>query len=103
MPTKWTPEEDALIQKLREEGFTAREIALRVKRSDGAIRARFSTLKILKNKSWSAEDKQQLLYLRDTEKWPIRKLAAHFDVSVRAIEGMLATVRSNTDAGKNNS
>lgn len=97
---RWTPEEDELLHKLREEGFTAREIAVRVKRSEAAVKTRFSTLKIRKNKSWTPEEKQQLLQLRD-ERWSIRKLAAHFDVSERAIEGMLATVRSQTIPGEN--
>jgi len=92
MPTKWTPEEDALIQKLREEGFTAREITVRVKRSEAAIKTRFSFLKIRKNKSWTPEEKEELLRLR-SERWSIRKLAAHYGVSERAIEGMLAILR----------
>ena len=98
---RWTPEEDELLHKLREEGFTGREIALRLKRSEAAIRMRCSTLKLRKNKKWTAEEKQQLLHLREIERWSIRKLATHFDVSERAIEGMLATVRSQTIPGKN--
>lgn len=93
---RWTPEEDELLHKLRDEGFTGREIAVRLKRSEAAIRMRCSNLKLKKNKSWTQEEKEQLLHLREIEKWPIRKLAAHFDVSVRAIEGMIATVRSQT-------
>lgn len=91
---RWTPEEDELLHKLRQEGFTAREIAVRIKRSEAAVKTRFSTLKIRKNKRWTPEEKQQLLHLRDTERWSIRKLATHFDVSERAVEGMLAILRS---------
>jgi IS30 family transposase len=98
---RWTPEEDELLHKLREEGFTGREIAVRLKRTEAAIRMRCSHLKLKKNKKWTAEEKQQLLQLRD-ERWSIRKLAAHFDVSERAIEGMLATVRSQTIPGDKN-
>lgn len=101
MPTKWTEAEDELIVKLRHEGFTAREIAIRVKRSEAAVKTRFSLLKVRKNKSWTAEEKEQLLHLREIERWPIRKLAAHFDVSESSIEGMLAILRSQSIPGKN--
>lgn len=66
MAKRWTKEEDELILKLREEGFTSREMELRLPgRTDSAIRMRLSSIaKDKMNKPWADEEKALALQLR---------------------------------------
>lgn len=60
MAKRWTKEEDELLLKLREEGFTSREMALRLPgRTDSAIRMRLSAIATDKmNRTWTEEEKE---------------------------------------------
>lgn len=66
MAKRWTPEEDALLLKLRGEGLTAREIAQQVSgRTHAAIRTRLATIaEDNKNRSWTEEEKALLLEMK---------------------------------------
>ena len=45
MAKRWTPEEDALMLKMREEGYTAREIAAALpERTYAAVRTRIASI-----------------------------------------------------------
>jgi len=97
---RWTEEEDEVLHTLWQEGYTAREIALRLKRTPAATKARIHAKGLKKNKNWTTEEKQRLLQLRH-EGTPTKKLARLFGCSEKAVSSMLAFLRSNTDAGKN--
>lgn len=58
MAKRWAEEEDKLILKMREEGFTTKEMAARLDgRTDRAITARFRTLGAeLLNRRWTKEE-----------------------------------------------
>lgn len=63
MAKRWSPEEDELLLKLRQEGFTAREIAIRVKRSESAVKTRLAD-KFKVRKRWTKEEEDELFELR---------------------------------------
>ena len=68
MAKRWTEEEDNKLIKLREEGFTYREIAIRLQRTEGAVRTRAQQV-LDKNqirKRWSEEEKALAIELRST-------------------------------------
>lgn len=66
MAKKWTPEEDELLLKLRGEGLTSREIAIRIKRTSGAIRMRLGILDAPQiARKWTTEEKELAWQLRE--------------------------------------
>lgn len=61
---KWTPEEDELIKGLRAEGFTAREITVRMDdRTESAVRERLRVIAKTR-RSWSEEEKLEAFWLK---------------------------------------
>ena len=65
MAKRWTEEEDALILKLREEGFTAKEMTLKLDRSYHSIRTRLAALATdNKRKPWTEEEKELAIELK---------------------------------------
>lgn len=65
MAKRWTEEEDALLLKLREEGFTAREMTLRIDRSYDSIRVRLAKIATDNlRKPWTEEEKEKAIELK---------------------------------------
>lgn len=65
MAKRWTKEEDELLLKLRAEGFTAREMTLKVNRSYHSIRTRLATLATdNKRKPWTEKEKELAIQLK---------------------------------------
>lgn len=87
MAKRWSPEEDELLVKYRIEGFTAREIALRLKRSVDAVRVRLAD-KAKTRERWTQADETRLLELKE-QGFSNRKLAYELGRTVRAIESKL--------------
>lgn len=87
MAKRWSPEEDELLIKLREEGFTAREIAVRLKRTEDAVRVRLAA-KAKTRQRWTQEEEQRLLQLKE-QATPTRKIAYELGRTVRAVESKL--------------
>lgn len=46
---KWTPEEDAQLAELAKDGFSAKEIAAAIGRSEGSVSGRVAKLKVCLN------------------------------------------------------
>lgn len=67
MAKRWTQEEDELLLKLREEGFTYREIAARLPdRSETATKNRLATIAPTNlRRRWTEEEKQRAFTLRE--------------------------------------
>ena len=66
MAKRWTQEEDELLLKLRGEGLTAREIAVRVHRTYSATRMRISFLAPDDlSRKWTEEDKKRAIELKE--------------------------------------
>lgn len=66
MAKRWTQEEDELLLKLRAEGFTAREMTLKIDRSYDSIRTRIATLaQDNLRKPWTEEDKEKAIKLKE--------------------------------------
>jgi DNA-binding NarL/FixJ family response regulator len=87
MAKRWSPEEDELLIKLRMEGFTAREIAVRLKRTEDAVRIRLAA-KAKTRQRWTPEEEQRLLQLKEQHN-SNRKIAYELGRTVRAIEAKL--------------
>lgn len=88
MAKRWSPEEDELLLKLRREGFTAREIALRVRRTESAVKTRLAD-KLKVRERWSSDEIEKLTELRLQGK-PALYIAKVLDRSQRAIESKIA-------------
>jgi DNA-binding NarL/FixJ family response regulator len=102
MPKKWTEEEETLAIKLRDEGFTSREIALRLQgRTAAAVKLRLSKLSSIKFK-WSQQDIDKLLELKQ-ERTPNKQIAYQLGRTVKAVEAKLRELQGHTVAGKNSS
>jgi hypothetical protein len=98
---RWTEIEEELISKLWMEGFTAREITVRMPgRSESAVKSRIYKLGLKKNRKWSTEDKELLLRLKD-EGASNKALSRQFDCSVGTVASMLNVLRRSTEPGKN--
>lgn len=87
MAKRWSPEEDELLFKYREEGFTAREIALRLNRTEDAIRVRLAS-KVKIRRRWTKDEEEKLLQLKE-ERHSNRKIAYELGRTTRAIEAKL--------------
>lgn len=87
MAKRWTEEEDALLVGYRMEGFTAREIALRLKRSEDAVRVRLAA-KAKTRERWTQQEIEKLLKLKE-EKNTNRKIAYELGRTTRAVEAKL--------------
>lgn len=78
MAKRWTKEEDELLIKLRNEGFSAREISLHLDRTPGSIRMRLTSLNVEQvSRRWTKEDKElawQLKEANHTNKYIAKKL-----------------------------
>lgn len=86
MAKRWTEQEDQLILKLREEGFTAREVTLRLEgRSEGAVKMRLSLLAPDKmNKTWTEDEKILAQQLR-AEGRSVKHIAYKLERTTRAV------------------
>jgi DNA-binding NarL/FixJ family response regulator len=87
MAKRWSPEEDELLIHYRAEGFTAREIAVRLKRSEDAVRVRLAA-KAKMRERWSPEEETRLLELKQLGLIN-RKIAFELGRTTRAIEAKL--------------
>jgi len=106
MARGWTPQEDELLLRLRDEGLTAREIALRLERSAGAIRMRASLLAEDKQKRWTEADKQLVFQLKSeghTNKFIAIKLGRTASSISTFVSRNWHVEQASTDARKNNS
>ena len=67
MAKRWSQEEDELILKLREEGFTYKEIAARLpERSEAATKNRLATISSNNlRRRWTEEEKQKAFELKE--------------------------------------
>lgn len=84
MAKRWTEEEDRLLVGYRMEGFTAREIAVRLKRSEDAVRVRLAT-KAKTRERWTQEEIDKLLRMKE-EGSTNRKIAYELGRTTRAVE-----------------
>lgn len=86
MAKRWTPEEDELLLKLRNEGFTAREMTAYVKeRTYAAIRTRIATIAPdNKNRPWTEEEKQTV-YKMKAEGKSNKQIARAIDRTLGAV------------------
>lgn len=91
MAKRWTEEEDALLLKLRSEGFTAREMTLYVKeRTLAAIQARVSAISTdSKNRPWTQEEITLALKLQAEGK-PNKYIARAVNRTPRAVAAYLS-------------
>ena len=87
MAKRWSPEEDELLGKYRTEGFTAREIALRLQRTESAVKTRLADKFKTRNR-WTKEEENRLLELKE-QHLSNRKIAYQLGRTVRAIESKL--------------
>ena len=70
MAKRWTPEEDALMLKMREEGYTSKEIASALpERTYAAVRTRLASIAPdNRNRPWTEEEKQLVFQLKSEGK-----------------------------------
>jgi transcriptional regulator len=62
---RWTEEEEAKLLKLRQEGFTSKEIAMLLKRTHGAVRNRITALATDNlNRKWTEKEIELALTLK---------------------------------------
>lgn len=96
MAKRWTPEEDALLLKLRAEGYTAKEMVHFVKeRTYAAIRARISSIATDNlSRPWSSQETERALELKSQGK-SLKYIARVLDRTPRAIGSHLARYWEN--------
>lgn len=105
MAKRWTEEEDALLLKLRSEGFTAKEMTHYVKgRTFLAIQARVSLIAPdNKNRPWTQEEVTLALRLQAEGK-PNKYIARAVDRTPRAVAAYLSrywdSISSHTSVQK---
>lgn len=87
MAKRWSPEEDELLIKYRSEGFTAREIAVRMNRTESAVKTRLAA-KVKMRVRWTEEEEKRLLELKEAHN-SNRKIAYELGRTTRAIEAKL--------------
>lgn len=98
MAKRWTEEEDLLILKLREEGYTAKEITLRLPgRTYAAVRTRVAAISTdNKNKPWTEEEKQLVFQLK-SEGVPNKAIARRIGRTDRAVTSFVSKYWHNSD------
>lgn len=84
MAKRWSPEEDELLIKLRNEGFTAREVAVRVDRTADAVRVRLATV-AKRRKIWTKDEERQLIEFKQ-QGYTNRRIAFELSRTTRAVE-----------------
>ena len=91
MAKRWTKEEDELILKLRDEGLTAREIALRLTgRTDSATKTRLATIaKDNLRRRWTEEEKLLAFELKEAGH-ANKYIAKQLQRTVAAVAGFFA-------------
>lgn len=87
MAKRWSPEEDELLVKYRAEGFTAREIAVRMNRTESAVKTRLAA-KVKIRSRWTEDEEKRLLQLK-AEFHSNRKIAYELGRTTRAVEAKL--------------
>ena len=101
MAAKWTEEEDALLLKLRAEGYTSKEMIHFIKgRTHAAIRTRLSKIATDNlNRPWSSQETQLVLDLKAQGR-SLKFIARQVDRTPRAVGSHIAryweNVASNT-------
>jgi hypothetical protein len=91
MARRWTDEEDALLLKLRSEGFSTTEMYHYLHgRTVAAIRARINKIATDNlNRHWSQEEKDLVLQMK-AEKKTNRQIARAIKRTPRAVEAFLS-------------
>lgn len=86
MAKRWTPEEDELLLKLRQEGFTAKEMASRLEgRTYAAVRTRIAAIAPdNKNRPWTDKEKQ-LVYEMKAQGKSNKEIARAIDRTLGAV------------------
>lgn len=84
MARRWSPDEDELLVKLRDEGFTSREIAVRVNRTADAVRVRLAAV-AKRRKSWTKQEEELLIELKQ-KGLTNRRIAFELGRTTRAVE-----------------
>ena len=93
MAKVWSPEEDELLVQWRNEGFSLREISIKLKRSYGGTKERARKLGTAVNRVWTEEDKAFLLELK-SEGRTAAYIAKCLGRTKWAVESYLARLRS---------
>ena len=88
MAERWTVEEDATLQRLREEGLNYREIATHVKRTPQATRVRLAKV-ATKSRSWTEQEKNLVFKLK-TEGFPASYIAKAVNRTKSAVNSFIA-------------
>lgn len=90
MAKRWTPEEDELLLKLRNEGFTAKEMTTQLReRTYAAIRTRIAAIAPdNKNRPWTDEEKQ-LVYQMKAEGKSNKQIARAIDRTLGAVSSFV--------------
>ena len=96
MAKRWTPEEDTLILKLRDEGLTAREITLRLEgRTYSATRTRLAAISDDNlRKRWTQEEINLAYKLRE-EGRSNKYIAKQLSRTVSAVSGFFTRTASS--------
>jgi transposase-like protein len=102
MAKRWSPEEDELLLKLRQEGFSSKEIAIRLpERSYASVRMRLSQIATDNQKRpWTEEEKELAIELRYKERKPIKHIARTLNRTEAAVSSFfykLNSSKSNLD------
>jgi DNA-directed RNA polymerase specialized sigma24 family protein len=93
MAKAWTPDEDTLLLKLREEGFTSREMSVRLNRTDAAIRKRLSLIAEKKHIKWTDADKEKVLAYK-AEGLTNRRIAYLMGRTTSSVTSLLSRLKS---------
>ena len=91
MAKRWTPEEDELLLKLRQEGFTAKEMTTQLRdRTHAAIRARLHMLAPDNlNRPWTEEEKA-LVFEMKSQNISNKRIAIAIDRTPRAVASFVS-------------
>ena len=91
MAKRWTPEEDELLLKLRQEGFTAKEMTTQLReRTHAAIRARLGVIAPDNlNRKWTEEEKA-LVFQMKAEGKTNKQIARTIDRTLGAVASFVS-------------
>ena len=106
MAKAWTPEEDEQLLRLRSEGFTAREIAVRLTRSEGAVRVRGASLATEKQRKWTDEERELVFQMKSeghTNKFIAKRLGRSPGAIATFVSKNWHAEDGGTEPGKNSS